>query len=360
MCSITVAKTSGFQDLVSNFFSNTDVTSASNPDPNSTDDRTWAGCPQLSFWAPSHDLKGGVAILIDPYGAFKTAEPFMEHLWSPHFMAVRGVVQGSPMLVINVYAPHRPALRERFFRSLRDLDIPQDANVAVGGDFNCTLDNEADRSWRTAATTHDSAALRELCDIWGLLDPIAESRPPEWDPQSLQRHRAATHTYYYSVNGQGEASSRLDRWYVTGALGKWVAGWEVLTPGAPADHLGAKLLLEVPGDPIRIKRPPRTYPVPAYALEAVQTGTEELLEDYLQHITKDKMSALSLATSWDALKARVVDFTLATIRGKRRQHRRTLKQKLRRLEAQKQRLDEAKAGVPASVASKAKHHGPEF
>jgi hypothetical protein len=45
--------------------------------------RTWVfrvgtGCPPLSFWSPSAAKKGGVAILVDPYGQLKDVKPAMQ------------------------------------------------------------------------------------------------------------------------------------------------------------------------------------------------------------------------------------------------------------------------------------------
>ncbi|KAE8984108.1 hypothetical protein PF011_g20906 [Phytophthora fragariae] len=52
--------------------------------------RSGADQPILSHWAPPTDRKGGVAILIDPYGSFKQAKPYLPATWNSHFMAVRG------------------------------------------------------------------------------------------------------------------------------------------------------------------------------------------------------------------------------------------------------------------------------
>jgi hypothetical protein len=56
--------------------------------------RTGADCPELSFWSPSAEKKGGVAVLVDPYGNIKDVKPVLEQHWSPHFMVVSGVLEG--------------------------------------------------------------------------------------------------------------------------------------------------------------------------------------------------------------------------------------------------------------------------
>jgi hypothetical protein len=86
--------------------------------------RTGAGCAPLSFWAPSRDKKGGVAILVDPYGRIKEAQPALAEQWSPHFMAVTASQDGEKVIYVCIYAPHRKGPREAFYRDLLTLDLP--------------------------------------------------------------------------------------------------------------------------------------------------------------------------------------------------------------------------------------------
>lgn len=50
---------------------------------------------------------------------------------------------------------------------------------------------------------------------WGLADPIDWTRPTTVTQDALVQHRHATHTYHYQMDGHGDASSRLDSWYVS-------------------------------------------------------------------------------------------------------------------------------------------------
>ncbi|KAE8956203.1 hypothetical protein PR001_g31818, partial [Phytophthora rubi] len=151
--------------------------------------RSGPGCPPLSFWAPAANGKGGVGILIDPYGAFTKVEPYAEAEWSPHFIAVTGQLEGQQLIVVNIYAPHPPALREPFFRRLISLRFPAGVRVAVGGDFNSTLDPVADRSYVRPNNQHVSQALKDVVAHWGLIDPVALNRPSSWTTQALDLHR---------------------------------------------------------------------------------------------------------------------------------------------------------------------------
>jgi hypothetical protein len=56
--------------------------------------RTGTGCPTLSYWSPSADKKGGVAMMIDPYSRFKEAARVLRQHWTPHFMAIKGRMDG--------------------------------------------------------------------------------------------------------------------------------------------------------------------------------------------------------------------------------------------------------------------------
>ncbi|KAG3184926.1 hypothetical protein PC128_g13539 [Phytophthora cactorum] len=51
--------------------------------------------PVLSFLSAARDRKAGVAILVNPYGAFKGVCPIFKSAWTSHFMAVDGIMQGG-------------------------------------------------------------------------------------------------------------------------------------------------------------------------------------------------------------------------------------------------------------------------
>lgn len=205
-----------------------------------------------------------MAILANPYGAFKAITPYPEDKWTQNFMALRGTLDATPAIICNVYAPHTYDHRKTFYKTLQNIEFPAGVLLFVGGDFNCTLDERAGRSFTSASGGHGSPALRALLNIWGLLDPIAVARPSKWKHEGLLRHHFETHTYHYTLAGGTETSSRLDRWYMSRCTLSWVADWHTAQLGAKLDHLGTKLHARSPEDPIRIRRPPRIYPVPQF------------------------------------------------------------------------------------------------
>lgn len=304
--------------------------------------------PEYSFWSPANNRKAGVAILIDPYGAFKEAAPYLEELWTPHFMAVTGTLNGKSVVVCNLYAPHLPAPREAFFASLQSIVFPADTLIMIGGDFNCTLDDPVDRTYQTKGG-HDSPALRALLNLWRLLDPVAVARPTRWTNAERQRHQLETHTYHYKIQDKGIASSRLDRWYVSANTLPWVAAWHTVSAGADTDHLGVKLHIRSPDDAIRVRRPAKLHPVPEYAKDAVTKATEAILTDFGLKVQDQSLNAQEAAAQWDQLKVDIAKTTRKCIRESKSKLRGSLKQKLLRLVRQQQRLDEDRLGIPPSV-----------
>eukprot|EP00644_Phytophthora_capsici_P019305 jgi/Phyca11/132955/e_gw1.277.4.1 len=304
---------------------------------------------KLSYWSPAPDRKGGVAILIDPYGAFISTTPLATEFWSPHFMAIAGKVEDTPLVVVNIYAPHRKAASERFFAHLMQLDFPPGARLAVGGDFNCTLDEVADRSYHSVHNDHGSEMLQNLLTHWALSDPVALGRPALWNSQALAKHQMDTHTFHYPVKGTGEGSSRLDRWYVSAPLMEWVAGTEVVIPEVKADHRAACMHLSSPNDPIRVRKPTRIYPVPKYAEEAVASATLKRLEQFHEQLQQNAMTAAQSARAWDDLKVAVAKETLALKRQRRQATNRRLAQTLRRLVKQQQRWQEVERNAQLIV-----------
>ncbi|KAG2890033.1 hypothetical protein PC116_g20212 [Phytophthora cactorum] len=161
-----------------------------------------------SYWATAAGTKTGVAIPIDPYGANKDVRPILEDAWNEHFIAVEGKVNGTRLILMSVYGPHQRGRRELFFDRLAGLEVPLDGLVALGGDFNSTLDAQTDRSYSTDRSAYDSPALWRLLDAWRMVNPAGATRPASWGQETLCGHHQTTHTYHcHHVNGYGGASS---------------------------------------------------------------------------------------------------------------------------------------------------------
>ncbi|KAE9361186.1 hypothetical protein PF008_g1278 [Phytophthora fragariae] len=119
--------------------------------------------------------------------------------------------------------------------------------------------------------------------------------------------------------------------------------------GVHADHQGAKLHIRSPGDPIRVKRPARLHPVPAYAQEAVRATTSQLLTAFGHRLQNPTLDAQTATTKWEELKMDVARSTRLCVRARRKTLRHSIKKKLARLIRQQQRHATELVGAPVTV-----------
>lgn len=126
-----------------------------------------------------------------------------------------------------MYAPRDRGERETFFGSLRWISALEE-HVLLGGEFNCTLDAEFDRSRIAAAgTAHRSRALANRIDDAELIDVLASDMVSRHSKVEIDEFRRDQHTYFYTGAGGALASSRLDWWYVLLPNSAWIIGTEV-------------------------------------------------------------------------------------------------------------------------------------
>ncbi|KAJ0393544.1 hypothetical protein ATCC90586_004960 [Pythium insidiosum] len=161
--------------------------------------------------------------------------------------------------------------RELFFQTL--LQAPRPAGMmAVGGDFNCVLEPELDRS---RPTTKDqlSASLSALLSAWDLVDSVSDDQLQVQSRLDVAAFQERYHTFYYSTADDTLASARLDRWYVSRT-----------TYAQPRQRL-----------------PQLRYPLPAVAADAVVNRGRAILEAASPQLTSSP--GPTSAALWDALKA---------------------------------------------------------
>ncbi|OWZ14411.1 Reverse transcriptase precursor [Phytophthora megakarya] len=283
-------------------------------------------------------------MLIHPRSRIENIAPVFEHFWSPHFMAVQGVLEGHEIYVFNVYAPTDRQSREELFTCLIDIVVPHGALFYAGGDFNCTLHGITDRSYAATANDHDSPALRRLLEHWGLQDSIGLLLPDGNAKGSLPLFYERYHTYHYMISGELE-SSRLDRWYVNGGAHAWAVLTETASPNLRSDHKSVRLHLRSPTNPLRIKKDQQVYPVPHYAQARVDAFVKGELAELARQLDEEDLTPHDAALRWDALKARLIPGMIAAKHRARTTLHRTYRQKLQRLHKQHQQaLQAARAG----------------
>lgn len=188
--------------------------------------------------------------------------------------------------LLSIYAPAQRADRGAFFQQLRPF-LETDRIVLLGGDLNCVLqrcDEEVVSAHRAAGAAELAALMQEfhLQDAWSVVNgqqagftfPAASTRSP---------------------------AARLDRWLVSSRAVPWVKSVEVV-PGAPGDHHGVLLSLQMPDLPPLGRR---GWSFPSYLLyhpqflPRLQDGlTQELAQLQLEALTDPR-------ASWEVLKGRL-------------------------------------------------------
>ncbi|KAF1332969.1 reverse transcriptase, partial [Globisporangium splendens] len=247
--------------------------------------------PRLSLWSASTERKGGVAILLNPYSCIPTLAPYKQDQWNAHWMAATVTLRGETVLLLNIYAPSTVFAREAFYRALSGLLSSHDGPILCGGDFNCTLNQMADRSHNNHNKVHDSRELKKLLQKLNLVDTLEDDALRATDTRDVKAFHRQHHTYYYTLPSGGSASSRLDRC------------WSVLRSQWSHDPVAA------PDKVIQSKKPRVVYPLPKNAAaHAASIGKDffEKAHDQLDELrgrySSPRDYALATANWWDEAK----------------------------------------------------------
>ncbi|KAJ0392088.1 hypothetical protein P43SY_011779 [Pythium insidiosum] len=206
------------------------------------------------------------------------ASPFgtQPDLLSDHFIAIQGISEAQPITVVCVYAPTVAGDRERFFQSLLAMPRPAGA-VAVGGDFNCVLEPELDRS---RFTTRDqmSESLSALIAAWNLVDAVSDDILGAQTRSDVTAFQQRYHSYLL-----------CDYRYRTRV-------------GAPRSLLITEEAVRRSTQPR--KRPPQLrYPLPAVMEEAVLACGRAIITSTQPQLLRS--TGPDSAALWDEMKTRI-------------------------------------------------------
>ncbi|KAF1327318.1 reverse transcriptase, partial [Globisporangium splendens] len=157
------------------------------------------GSQTLSLWSASTERKGGVAILLNPYSCIPTLAPYKQDQWNAHWMAATVTLRGETVLLLNIYAPSTVFARGAFYRALSGLLSSHDGPILCGGDFNCTLNQMADRSHNNHNKVHDSRELKKLLQKLNLVDTLEDDALRATDTRDVKAFHRQHHTYYYTL-----------------------------------------------------------------------------------------------------------------------------------------------------------------
>jgi hypothetical protein len=165
------------------------------------------------MWRAASGPKGGVAILVNPYGAVRECEAWREDLWTEHLVMMRCRIFDTSFIMVNVYAPARPNERREFYRGMAAIPAPQGEAVLVGGDFNCVTDMVADRWGSSKGPDIGATQLEEWMAQWDIVDVMDRDKPEKLSLLALEEFGSKHHTYHYSKPDGTRGSSRIDCWY---------------------------------------------------------------------------------------------------------------------------------------------------
>ena len=97
------------------------------------------------------------------------------------YILLEAMIQDSPFLLLNIYAPNKSAEQCDFFKTifeeLKSSFTLSDFSVVVGGDFNVMFDQDLDRSGGIKRTKDSVKILEDIClehdfiDIWRVRHP---------------------------------------------------------------------------------------------------------------------------------------------------------------------------------------------
>lgn len=136
--------------------------------------KDWVGQVYSSSFSSK---RRGVAILIRKYLPLHV----ISVLSDPNgcYVMIKGHLNGESIMILNIYAP--PGSPPNFYTELAQLTSEHTfPNVIVGGDWNCVLDPNLDRSSHTRYTNKSVKSLNLLIkdmgwvDIWRLRNPDAK------------------------------------------------------------------------------------------------------------------------------------------------------------------------------------------
>lgn len=303
----------------------------------------------LAYWSASNGRRAGVATLLNPHAAIHSVAPYQQDSWTPNFMAVSARLDGETFVVINIYAPTDKNQRELLYQRLARLELPQDARVLVGGDFNCTQDLGTDRSYNKNQASHYSKMLDKVIVEWGLKDAAEDDMKRVFSPLGVGRFAARHRTYFYKLADGTEASCRLDRWYISSSDYDWVRDVAATLPNARTDHNGVRLLINNPTHRHLTRRREIVYPAPVYAAQEVELVHQRLIADFAARVkahdgTVSRDQAIRWAVEWDELKITLVSKCREIWQKSKRKVRTAYRQRLRRLNSAVRALGVTRGG----------------
>ena len=181
------------------------------------------------FFSHGSSHSRGVLILVREQLDFKLVSSKVDD--QGRYILLHAMIQDTPFLLINIYAPNKCAEQSEFFKSISNeikTCVTLDCSIVLGGDFNVTFDPELDgcggikKKKESVKNLEDICLEQDLVDIWRIRNPT--ERRFTWRQKSpiIQR--------------------RLDFWLVSDTLQDDVETVDII-PSIKSDHSAITLAL---------------------------------------------------------------------------------------------------------------------
>lgn len=250
---------------------------------------------------------GGCLTLVDPVAS--GLSDIFQHPDSTLGRCVRldALLAGTPVTLVNVYAPATPADRSAFFSSSLSGLLPRDRPLLVGGDLNCVLDAEADIWYGNGIPTAHSTrtvgaqALATLSEELGLVDIWRRAHPLVRDAR-LVTHFSVSHP----------SGARLDRFLASPSLLALAPATSCdigSSSGIRTDHYPVTLCVKAPSAAVPFGRSVPSFPLLLLNLPAAVSELEDLLHVWFDPLLQIN-DADELVTRWIGAKAAILQLSL--------------------------------------------------
>lgn len=168
-----------------------------------TKDQVRLKCPWVSevFHSNFNSKARGVAILIGKSVQFSASKVISDK--NGRYLIVTGTLFQVPILLINIYAPNfdDPHFMNKLFECLPSLN---NNLLIIGGDINCVIDPNLDRSNpRTLTPSLMSRSLSDFMSKNGCIDPWRFYNPTTKEYSFFsQMHQSFSRIDYYFIDAK--------------------------------------------------------------------------------------------------------------------------------------------------------------
>ena len=272
------------------------------------------------FFSHGSSHSRGVLILVREQLDFKLLSSKVDD--QGRYILVHAMIQDTPFLLINIYAPNKCAEQSEFFKSISNeinTCVTLDCSIVLGGDFNVIFDPELDGSGGIKKKKESVKNLEDICleqdlvDIWRIRNP--RERRFTWRQKSPVIQR------------------RLDFWLVSDTLQEDVESVDII-PSTKSDHSAITLALDGIDDS---KREPSFWKFNSTLVNDNEYC--QLLDGNFKMWQEEFKEVIDKRVLWDLLKYKIRLFTIDYSKIKARSRRANLTEVEGKLHRCKEKCD---------------------